>query len=190
MNIYYLYKKTHNKTGLNYLGYTTRDPYKYKGSGIEWCKHLQENGNDIITVILAESSEKQAIQNLGRYYSELWDIVNSDTWANSMKETCGGPGGKIGIPRNNSTKEKISTQLKGRQHTIEQNLAKSIRQKGKPKPKEWVDKMTGRKNPAISKKLFGKKKPIIECPQCGVSGGVSPMRRWHFNNCKSLKHKS
>jgi len=30
----YLYKKTHNVTGLQYLGKTTRNPFTYKGSGV------------------------------------------------------------------------------------------------------------------------------------------------------------
>lgn len=190
MTIYYLYKKTHNKTGLNYLGYTTRNPLTYNGSGIVWNNHLRENGIDISTVILAESLEKTTIQSLGRHYSELWDIVKSPLWANSMKETCGGPGGKLGVPRTESTKEKIREKLAGRTHSPEQNSAKSSRQKGKSKSKEWVEKMRGRKNPLISEKLSGKKKPVVTCPHCGISGGTSPMHRWHFFNCKSSSDKS
>lgn len=190
MTIYYLYKKTHTKTGLNYLGYTTRDPYKYKGSGIEWGKHLREHGDKIDTVILAESANKTEIQFLGRHYSELWDIVKSSAWANSMKETCGGPGGIKGIPRSNDTKEKIRNQLIGRKHTTEQNIAKSQRQRGKKKSKERVDKMTGRKNPLISEKLSGKSKPIVQCPHCKLEGGVSAMHRWHFSSCGLNPDKS
>jgi hypothetical protein len=37
MTIYYLYVKTHNITGLKYLGYTSRkNPHKYTGSGTRW----------------------------------------------------------------------------------------------------------------------------------------------------------
>jgi len=183
MNIYYLYKKIHNKTGLQYLGYTTRNPFIYKGSGIKWGVHLSIYGDDISTEILAESTNKEEIQKLGRQFSELWDIVHSDKWANSMKETCGGPGGKKGIARSESTKQKLSQKLSGRKHTPEQKLAKSQRQKGKPKSAEWVAKMTGRKNSLISQKLLGKKKPLVECPYCKKSGGASAMGRWHFTNC-------
>ena len=190
MTIYYLYKKTHNKTGLNYLGYTTRNPFKYKGSGIQWGKHLQEHGDDIRTVILAKSDQKTTIQSLGRHYSEVWDIVKSSEWANSMKETCGGPGGVRGLTKSEKTKEKISKRLTGRKHTPEQCLAKSKRQRGKPKSKEWVNKMTGRKNPLVSLALSGKKKPVVTCPHCGKIGGVSAMNRWHFSMCPSIKHKS
>lgn len=190
MTIYYLYKKTHTKTGLNYLGYTTRDPYKYSGSGIEWGKHLHEHGHTIDTVVLAKSFDKTEIQKLGRHYSELWNIVKSSAWANSMKETCGGPGGKKGIARLESTKQKLSEKLSGRTHTPEQKLAKSLRQKGKAKSPEWIDKMTGRKNPLISEKLSGKSKPIVQCPHCKLEGGISAMHRWHFSNCRLNPDKS
>jgi len=190
MTIYYLYKKTHNKTGLQYLGYTTRDPYIYKGSGIKWGEHLSIHGNDVSTEILLESTNKEDIQKLGRHFSEIWDIVSSIKWANSMKETCGGPGGKKGIARLESTKQKLSEKLSGRTHTPEQKLAKSKRQKGKPKSPKWVEKMTGRKNPLVSVALAGKPKPIVICPHCQKTGGVSAMGRWHFSNCTALLDKS
>ena len=36
METYYLYKKTHRKTNVKYLGYTKLDPTTYKGSGKYW----------------------------------------------------------------------------------------------------------------------------------------------------------
>ncbi len=56
--IIYLYKKTHNITGLQYLGKTTKDPYKYKGSGTRWLNHLNIHGFDITTEILKECKSK------------------------------------------------------------------------------------------------------------------------------------
>jgi len=41
----YLYKKTHNITGLQYLGKTiSKDPYSYTGSGVRWTNHLKKHG--------------------------------------------------------------------------------------------------------------------------------------------------
>lgn len=37
----HLYIKTHNTTGLKYFGKTTKDPYKYLGSGKHWRAHLK-----------------------------------------------------------------------------------------------------------------------------------------------------
>jgi len=84
------------------------------------------------------------------------------------------------------TKEKIRSKLIGIKHTAEQNMAKSQRQRGVKKSKEWIEKMSGRKNPLVSEKLLGKPKPIIQCPHCSKEGGASAMHRWHFSNCKSL----
>lgn len=90
----YLYKKTHNITGMQYLGKTIRNPFKYLGSGIDWNKHLVEFGADIKTEILKECSSKEELIFWGRYYSKLWNIVESKEWANKIPETGGGPGAK------------------------------------------------------------------------------------------------
>ena len=43
--IIYLYLKTHNKTGLKYLGQTSNpDPHRYAGSGTYWKRHLGVHG--------------------------------------------------------------------------------------------------------------------------------------------------
>ena len=86
----YLYKKTHNKTGLSYLGKTTKDPLKYLGSGIDWKAHIKEHGKDVSTEIIKECSTKEEVNHWGRYYSELWNIVESEHWANRIPETGGG----------------------------------------------------------------------------------------------------
>ena len=49
--MFYLYLKTHNKTGLKYLGYTKNDPMKYKGSGKYWSNHIKIHGNDVLSLI-------------------------------------------------------------------------------------------------------------------------------------------
>jgi len=87
----YLYVKTHNKTGLKYLGKTTaKDPHKYVGSGIDWKTHLKEYGVDYTTEIIRECQNNQELYEWGRYYSSLWNIVESKEWANRIPETGGG----------------------------------------------------------------------------------------------------
>ena len=87
----YLYVKTHNKTGLKYLGKTTQNPFKYVGSGTRWKNHLKKHGNDISTEVLCESQDHQCIKEQGIYYSELWDVVKSNEWANlKIEEGDGG----------------------------------------------------------------------------------------------------
>lgn len=87
---YYLYVKTHKKTKLKYLGITTQNPFQYTGSGVDWVSHLEEHGVDIDTEILLETNNRDKLIDQGIYYSNLWDIVKSSSWANKMNETGSG----------------------------------------------------------------------------------------------------
>ncbi len=88
---YKLMIKTHLHTGLKYLCVTTRKEYhKYSGSGIEWKKHLKENGRSWSTELVFESDDKEEFSKVCLEQSMLNDIVNSPNWANSMIEHGGG----------------------------------------------------------------------------------------------------
>ena len=89
----YLYKKTHNITGLKYLGKTTGDPIKYKGSGKKWIRHLQKYGYDVKTEILKICETNAEIKMWGFFYSKIWNIVEDKSWANLKIEE--GDGGKL-----------------------------------------------------------------------------------------------
>ena len=96
-----LYVKTHNKTGLKYLGKTEQDPFKYKGSGVYWNRHLKVHGNDVTTEIIKECVDNNEVKQWGSHFSDLWNIVEAkDTngkkiWANEKPETGdGAPTGK------------------------------------------------------------------------------------------------
>jgi hypothetical protein len=67
----YLYVKTHNKTGLKYLGKTSKNPHTYLGSGVDWKVHLKEYGLDHTTEIIKECQDNQELNHWGRYYSNL-----------------------------------------------------------------------------------------------------------------------
>lgn len=63
--------------------------------------------------------------------------------------------------------------------------------KGRTKSKEAEQKRleTARKNGSLArteetKLKMRKPKAKIECPHCNFIGGVSIMKRWHFENCK------
>ena len=83
----YLYKKTHNETGLQYLGKTIRDPYKYPGSGLYWKRHIKEHGNDVTTEVLFQTEDKEEFKKVAIEYSNKLDIVDSKEWANFREET-------------------------------------------------------------------------------------------------------
>lgn len=91
--IHYLYIKTQLKTGLKYLGKTTQNPFKYRGSGKYWLAHLKTHGSEHITEILKECNTIEELKQWGRYYSDLLNVVNDDSWANLKPEE--GDGGSL-----------------------------------------------------------------------------------------------
>ena len=89
----YLYKKTHNVTGLQYLGKTTRNPFTYRGSGVYWSNHIKKHGYDVTTIILKECKTNEEVKQWGLYYSNLWNIVENKSWANLIPESGAGSDG-------------------------------------------------------------------------------------------------
>jgi hypothetical protein len=119
----YLYVKTHQKTGLKYLGKTTKkDPHKYPGSGIHWIRHLKSHGYEYTTEIIKECQSQEEIKEWGLYYSDLWNVVESKEWANLRPES--GDGGNKAIL------------------SEETRLKMSIASKGKPKAEEHKQKLS------------------------------------------------
>lgn len=105
----YLYVKTHNKTGLKYLGQTTsKTPHNYPGSGVYWKLHLKKHGTEHSTEILKECQTKEEVKEWGIYYSNLWNVVESKSWANLKIEQ--GDGGR----QSEEVRKKISEAGKGR----------------------------------------------------------------------------
>jgi hypothetical protein len=121
-----LYLKTHNKTGLKYLGKTIQDPYTYLGSGKRWQNHLKKHGNDVTTQILLETNDPKEIIEWGIHYSNLWNVVKDQSFANIRPET--GDGGDMsmcdayhkGIKMRDTKGSKNS--MYGRSAIVEQNI--------------------------------------------------------------------
>ena len=119
MIVYYLYKKTHKTTNVKYLGFTRKNPYKYKGSGIRWISHIKQHGNDVETEVLYETSNHSKIKTIGKFYSQLWNVVDSREWANLKPET-GEGGGVPGMHKGKSRpKEHIEAMKQGWQRAKE-----------------------------------------------------------------------
>jgi hypothetical protein len=162
----YLYVKTHNITGLKYLGKTvSKDPHKYKGSGKVWKNDCNVHGYNYSTEILFQSIYTNEIKEQGIYYSQLWNIVESNAWANLKPEECDGgyyPGAftpeanakrsqtQKGRPQHPDHTAKVSRALKGRKDTrsVEskaQAAAKaSAKLKGRKKPEGFGQKISER----------------------------------------------
>ena len=112
--VFFLYHKV-SPMGLNYLGITQRDPYKYRGSGVYWKRHLKSHNfkiDDIETIILFETNNYSELCEKGKYYSELYDVVNSEDWANLIPET--GDNSVLGMKHSEESKRKMSESRKGK----------------------------------------------------------------------------
>ena len=142
----YLYKKTHKDTGLKYLGKTiANDPYSYPGSGVYWTHHLETHGKNVETEILQECQSEEELKYWGQYYSKLWNIVESNEWANLIEEA--GPGGYWSA----QSKEKLSQTNKARLSKLSAE-EKSARMKNScSSPESWTE---SRRN-KISQALIG-----------------------------------
>jgi hypothetical protein len=83
-------------TGLRYLCKTSgkKDPYLYKGSGVRWVNHIKKHKSYIITCIIGQYNTKEELVNAGLHYSQLYNVVQDQTWANLTEEK--GDGGLVG----------------------------------------------------------------------------------------------
>jgi len=180
----WLYIKQHNTTGLKYFGKTTKDPNKYLGSGKYWLRHLKEHGENISTLWAEKFDDKDSLIEFASLFSELFDIVkNIDSrgkkvWANMIPENGldGAPGG-IKMPStslsNTIHKKSITPWNKGKKTGPAPHISESNkRRKGIP---------SGRLGVGTS--LKGTSQPKLTCPKCQKTGGISGMKRYHFENC-------
>lgn len=209
--VIFLYRKTHNITGLKYLGITSKDPYKYVGSGKYWVSHVKQHGNDVTTEILKECTIDN-VEYWGLHYSDLLNVVESDEYANLKPESGYGGTGMLGKKHSSATKAKISETNMGHNVSDEARKKMSDSHKGKTpinkgktglfshsdSHKNYLsEKYAGEGNPFYGKehteefkKLQREKQTTkVTCPHCGKMGAMRIMKRWHFNNCKEQNVK-
>lgn len=179
--IYTLYVKQHNVTGLRYLGYTSKDPLKYSGSGKYWLRHLEVHGNDVTTKIIMYCADKHSLKYWGIYYSNLWNVVDSLSWANlKLEEGSGGHMGHsaiekvkaklTGIPKSESHRQKLQGNNKGRKHSDEVNAKKAMMGErngmfGRQRTEEEKQKIRDSRSlrtPEQNKSSYSRKKSIEE----------------------------
>jgi len=85
---YYLMVKNPKGHKVKYLCKCTdsKDPHKYKGSGVFWTKIIRKLGVEIETEILGHYDTKKELREAGEYYSDKFDIVHDRAWANLIPE--------------------------------------------------------------------------------------------------------
>jgi len=200
----YLYKKTHNKTGLQYLGKTVQDPFTYKGSGRRWGSHINKHGYDVTTEILRECQTNEEVREWGLYYSNLWNVVEDRKWANLKEESGDGGGmfgegnGMFGKTHTDEVKAVLAEEaiarfkgksyedLYGKEKAEQLKRKRSASTKGKNNAGEH-NPMFGNQHKESAKALQSyraKNRPKLECPHCGIVCASSQFNRWHGDKCK------
>lgn len=122
----YLYVKTHNITGLKYLGKTKQNPFNYLGSGKIWTRHIKKHGKNISTQILLTTESKEELKETGLFFSRLWNIVESDDWANCRPEEGDGGDNSANIDYAYARKMRNQPHVKAkREKVIEEKYGKT-----------------------------------------------------------------
>ena len=187
-----LYIKQHSVTKLKYFGKTTRDPYKYNGSGKHWVPHIKKHGRKhiITTNVFGPFTNSIAISEFALAFSKDHNIVNSDLWANQKLEN-GLDGGVPGLP---SPKKGKSSPRKGIPYGPSGTQQNPSGPRGKQQNPTGPRGPTGpQQNPHGPRGPYGKQQnpaPEVECPHCGLVGRGGNMTRHHFDNCKAKIHYS
>jgi len=137
---FYLYLKESPK-GLKYLGFTTQNPYLYRGSGKYWKSHLNFHkikSSEIATTILFQTYSVNRLKKKGLYYSSLWNVKDSKEFANLIPEN--GQSSVLGHKWSDERKKKFSmyktgskmsdeTKIKIRNSRLGKKLSKKSRLK-------------------------------------------------------------
>ena len=206
-----LYIAEHNTTGLKYFGKTTRwfDEQSlqenYHGSGTRWCRHLNKHGTDVTMKIFGIFDEAD-VEEVALQFSTENNIVDDYNWANLKVENGLDGGSKPGIPKTEEWKRKVSAsqQLKfangykgsmhGKSLSEHQKEIASKSHSGKHVSHETRNSVSESKlgvkvSEETRKKMRKPKGPQnkVGCPHCDMMGGISLMKRYHFDNCKQLK---
>ena len=132
----YLYAKQHRVTGLRYFGKTKKDPYTYTGSGTYWLRHLKTHGKNIDTTWVQAYEDDVLVKEEAVFFSKIYNIVESDEWANLTIETgldgrhdqSGSKNPNWGKKHSDAVKEKQSKLMAGHKQspaTIAKRVAKN-----------------------------------------------------------------
>lgn len=170
--------------GLKYLGKCVNvDPYKYKGSGTVWRRHLKAHNitaSEIKTTVLFETEDKGELKKMGLHYSTLWNVVKSKEFANLIPEhgDGGNTGGfKKGVKFTEEHRKKLSEARKKYRHSPEAN-----KKRGQAISKTTKGKSLSEEHKQALKKPKDKSKNYSTCTICGKHTTKTVISRDHGKN--------
>ena len=113
---------------------------------------------------------------------------SAETCAKMSAATSGEKHYNYGKTRSAETREKISVATRG-EKSFNYGKHPSAETRVKMKESHIGKKPSEETRAKMSSAQKGIPKAKITCPHCSKLGGISPMKRWHFDNCKKRHYE-
>lgn len=180
----------------------------------DFIKDQKENPQNYKYKVIKTFKDRETALKLEIKLHNRFDVAVNESFYNRSKQTTtkfdttglslnkGQISHNKGKKMSNEQKKKISESLKGRKRPKEVIEKMSLALKGIIPPNKGK-KMSDEQKKKISESLKGDKnvrygvkhseetkekmrkpKEKVKCPYCDKIGGISQMKRWHFDNCK------
>jgi hypothetical protein len=197
---YYVYKITNKILNKHYIGYSSCNCFPEKDIGHEYFssssdKEFMNNQklnsrNYKYTVIETFDNREDAIS-LEVKLHKRYNVAKNESFYNRAKQTSTGfcfdsTGENNPMYGKNHTlksKKKISINKIGTTASVETKKYMSIVKTGENNPM-YGKNHTIKSKKKISINKIGIKQIIVTCSHCPKEGGISLMKRYHFDNCK------
>jgi hypothetical protein len=161
-------------------------------SGVKHTPEAKRKMSEAKQNMSDETKQKMSEAKLGVPKSEETKLKMSEAKQNMSDETkLKMSEAKLGVPKSDEHKQKLSEAKAGENHpmygkeqTPETRQKISEAMKGKELSTEHKQKMS-----EAQKGVPKGPQEQVQCPHCGKIGGISAMKRWHFDNCKYKENK-
>lgn len=179
--MFIIYQIINDINGHSYVGFTSRK-LKHRWSCHKSTAKIGHQG------VLYRAIRKYGIDNFHiEILEEGWDPkiglgIREPFWIATLNPkyniTKGGEG-NLGLVHSEEYKRKMSLMMRSdpiRMENIRKLHKFNLGRKRGTFPKKFAED--------IRKRLLGKPRPRLTCPQCGLSGGNAQIRRYHFDKCR------
>ena len=141
------------------------------GTGI--LTNLTNGGDGVSGFVRSEESKKKHSDSISGSKHHSYGKQHSEETRRKISES------HKGIRPNSETRLKLSESAKKRGYSQPQIDAMRKANLGRKHTEEFKQNM--------SEARKGIPQPKVECPHCGLVGGISGMKHWHFDKCKENK---
>ena len=152
--------------------------YGRKDNNTGILANLTDGGDNTYGIVMTEE-HKRKICATGRKHSESTKQKIAEAQIGAKNHMYGKTPSDETINKMKQSQAGDKNHFHGKTHSIETRQKLSEISKGKTPSIETRQK--------LSDATKGIKHEIIGCPHCSMIGGKSAMKRWHFDNCKSIQ---